>query len=89
MANAAEEQAACWLGGRSFASWRDDFDRRGYLIFERILPQERITEIRAALAPHLARDLKGRNDFEGGRPTASMHCWQNRRCLQDSLCIRL
>jgi hypothetical protein len=45
-------------GGKSF-------DRCGYLIFERVLPQNVITEIRAALQPHLARDLKGRNDFEG------------------------
>jgi ectoine hydroxylase-related dioxygenase (phytanoyl-CoA dioxygenase family) len=65
MANMAEEQAAPWLGGRSLASWRDEFDRLGYLIFERVLSQERVAEIRAALAPHLARDLKGRNDFEG------------------------
>ena len=65
MANTAEERAAIWLGGRSLASWRDEFDRNGYLIFERVLPQERIAEIRAALAPHLGRDLKGRNDFEG------------------------
>src|SRR5215471_19592286 len=65
MANVAEEQAAPWLEGRSFASWRDEFDRLGYLIFQRVLPQDRIAEIRAALAPHLARDLKGRNDFEG------------------------
>ena len=62
---ATEEQAAPWLGGRSFASWREEFDRRGYLIFEHVLSQDRVDEIRAALAPHLARDLKGRNDFEG------------------------
>jgi Phytanoyl-CoA dioxygenase (PhyH) len=65
MATRAEKQAAPWLGERSFASWREEFDRRGYLIFERVLPQDRVAEIRAALAPHLARDLKGRNDFEG------------------------
>src|SRR5262249_47976914 len=65
MATVAEEQVASWLGGRSLASWRDEFDRRGYLIFQRVLPQDRVAEIRAALAPHLARDLKGRNDFEG------------------------
>ena len=41
MANTAEERAAIWLGGRSLASWRDEFDRNGYLIFERVLPQER------------------------------------------------
>ena len=65
MATEAEEQVASWLGGRSLASWRDEFDRRGYLIFERVLLQDRVAEIRAALAPHLACDLKGRNDFEG------------------------
>jgi ectoine hydroxylase-related dioxygenase (phytanoyl-CoA dioxygenase family) len=65
MANTAEERAAIWLGGRSLASWRGEFDRNGYLIFKRVLPQDHIAEIRAALAPHLACDLKGRNDFEG------------------------
>src|SRR4030081_1898800 len=59
------ELASPWLKGRTFASWREEFDRRGYLIFERVLPQDRVAEIRAALAPHLARDLTGRNDFEG------------------------
>ena len=66
MATAAE-QAAPWLKGRSFASWREEFDRQGYLIFERVLSPEQVAAIRAALAPHLARDLKGRNDFEGER----------------------
>ena len=61
----AAEQASPWLEGRSVASWREQFDRRGYLIFERVLSPDRVAEIRAALTPHLARDLKGRNDFEG------------------------
>src|SRR6266852_438330 len=59
------EQASPWLQGRTFASWREEFDRRGYLIFERVLSPDRVVEIRAALAPFLERDLKGRNDFEG------------------------
>ena len=59
------EQASPWLQGRSFASWREEFDRRGYLIFERVLAPDRVAEIRGALAPHLALDLTGRNDFEG------------------------
>jgi ectoine hydroxylase-related dioxygenase (phytanoyl-CoA dioxygenase family) len=59
------EQASPWLQGRTLASWREEFDRRGYLIFERVLAPDRVAEIRAALAPHLARDLTGRNDFEG------------------------
>jgi ectoine hydroxylase-related dioxygenase (phytanoyl-CoA dioxygenase family) len=56
-----------WLAGRSFASWREQFDSCGYLIFERVLTGEVVDDIRAALQPHLARDLTGRNDFEGFR----------------------
>jgi ectoine hydroxylase-related dioxygenase (phytanoyl-CoA dioxygenase family) len=59
------ELASSWLRGRTFASWRDEFDRRGYLIFERVLSPDLVAEIRAALAPFLERDLTGRNDFEG------------------------
>jgi ectoine hydroxylase-related dioxygenase (phytanoyl-CoA dioxygenase family) len=59
------DQASPWLNGRPFASWREEFDRCGYLIFERVLPPDRVSEIRAALAPFLERDLTGRNDFEG------------------------
>jgi ectoine hydroxylase-related dioxygenase (phytanoyl-CoA dioxygenase family) len=59
------ELASPWLKGRTFASWRDEFDRRGYLIFERVVPPDRVAEIRTALAPFLERDLMGRNDFEG------------------------
>ena len=54
-----------WLQGRSFEDWRDEFDTRGFVIFERVLPPAKVAAIRAALAPHLGRDLKGRNDFEG------------------------
>src|SRR5216683_2939789 len=64
MASAAE-QASPWLKGRTFESWREEFDRRGYLIFERVLSPASVAGIRTALAPFLARDLKGRNDFEG------------------------
>jgi len=59
------ELASPWLKGRPFASWREEFDRRGYLIFERVLSPDRVAEIRAALAPFLERDLTDRNDFEG------------------------
>src|SRR5260370_33506424 len=59
------ERAFPWLKGRFFDSWREQCDRQGYLIFERVLSPAKVAEIRAALAPHLARDLKGRNDFEG------------------------
>jgi ectoine hydroxylase-related dioxygenase (phytanoyl-CoA dioxygenase family) len=59
------EHASPWLEGRSFSSWREEFDRRGYVIFKNVLAPDRVADIRAALAPHLARDLFGRNDFEG------------------------
>ncbi len=61
----AADQASPWLNGRTFESRREKFDRQGYLIFERVLSPAKVAEIRAALAPHLAHDLKGRNDFEG------------------------
>lgn len=54
-----------WLGGRSFADARDEFDREGYLIFRNVLPGETLEAIRQALAPHFEQDLTGRNDFEG------------------------
>jgi ectoine hydroxylase-related dioxygenase (phytanoyl-CoA dioxygenase family) len=66
MATAAA-QTTPWFERRSFESWRDEFDGRGFLIFERVLSPDTVADIRAALAPHLARDLKGRNDFEGER----------------------
>jgi ectoine hydroxylase-related dioxygenase (phytanoyl-CoA dioxygenase family) len=64
MATAAA-QTTPWFERRSFASCREEFDRSGYIIFERVLSPDKVADIRAALAPHLARDLKGRNDFEG------------------------
>jgi len=61
------DQTSRWLGARSFASWRQEFDQRGYLVFERVLSPDVVDDIRTALKPHLARDLTGRNDFEGFR----------------------
>ena len=54
-----------WLGGRSFAEARADFDRDGYIIFEQVLEPDRVDRVRAALQPYLDADLTGRNDFEG------------------------
>lgn len=53
------------FAGRSFASWWAEYEERGYVIFERVLSQEKLAEIRAALRPHLDGNVKGRNDFEG------------------------
>ncbi|MEZ5921855.1 MAG: phytanoyl-CoA dioxygenase family protein [Parvularculaceae bacterium] len=54
-----------YFRGESFEALRDRFDRDGYLIFERVLPEEKLSDIRTALAPYLERDVKGRNEFEG------------------------
>lgn len=62
-----ESEIARWLGGRPFADWRADYDARGYVILKDVLSSDQVAAIRAALAPHLDRDLKGRNDFEGLR----------------------
>src|SRR5689334_1122373 len=51
--------------GRSFADWRAEFDARGFVVFERVLPPDQIARIRSALAPHFTHT--GRNDFEGLR----------------------
>src|SRR4051794_4483628 len=59
------EQAAPWLKGRSFASWREEFDSPGYFFFERGLAPDRVAGLRAALAPFLARGLTGPHHFEG------------------------
>lgn len=61
----SEDEIAAWLGSRSFADWRADFDRDGYLIFENVLPPDKVDRVRAALQPWLDADVTGRNDFEG------------------------
>ena len=59
------EEISQWLGGCSFADWRAQFDRDGYIIFENVLTEERLQDMRAALEPYLAEDVQGRNEFEG------------------------
>ncbi len=54
-----------WLDDRSFCDWRAQFDRDGYLIFENVLTENELGEIKAALSPYLDQDVKGRNEFEG------------------------
>jgi ectoine hydroxylase-related dioxygenase (phytanoyl-CoA dioxygenase family) len=56
-----------YLQGRPLAAWRDEFDTRGFVIFEKVLPPAHVARIRAALAPYLESGKKGRNDFEGLR----------------------
>lgn len=56
---------ASHLGGRSFSDRKDDFDREGYLVFPKVLSDAELARIREALLPHLDRNIRGRNDFEG------------------------
>lgn len=54
-----------WLGARSFADCKAQYDRDGFIIFENVLTPEEIAAQRAALQPYLETNLQGRNDFEG------------------------
>jgi len=61
----SEDDIAPWLGGRSFEDWFATFDETGYVVFENVLSPDEVAAIRAALAPHLEKNVSGRNDFEG------------------------
>jgi len=61
----SEQDISHWLGGRSFADCRAEFDETGYIIFENALEPEQVETLREALAPHLGANVVGRNDFEG------------------------
>ncbi len=54
-----------WLGGRSFADWREEFDREGYVTFNRVLTSAQLDDIRAGLKPYINANIQGRNEFEG------------------------
>lgn len=41
----------------------DEYDERGFVVFERVLGDDEVARYRAALEPHLTH--RGRNDFEG------------------------
>ena len=70
MATAAA-QTTPWFERRSFEAWRDEFDRRGYLIFERVLSPDTVADIRAALAPQRATS-RAATILRAKRPIASM-----------------
>ncbi len=54
-----------WLDGRSFDDWREQFDRDGYITFDRVLSEDTLADVRKGLAPYLDADIHGRNEFEG------------------------
>lgn len=43
----------------------DQLESRGWFIVERVLSPDQRTAIRDAMSPYFARDLRGRNVFEG------------------------
>lgn len=54
-----------WLQGRAFEDCKAQYDRDGYMIFERVLSPSQVQRLRDALKPYLDKDVAGRNDFEG------------------------
>ena len=54
-----------YLGGRSFDEVCEEFDAQGYVIFERVLDDAAIARQIDALETWLAKDQRGRNNFEG------------------------
>lgn len=54
-----------FLGERSFASYCEELDDRGFISFENVLSQATIDGLKTALQPYLNSNVHGRNDFEG------------------------
>lgn len=53
------------LGGRDFATVKQEFDEAGYVVFENVLSPQDLQRVHTALEPYFARQRFGRNDFEG------------------------
>ena len=58
-----ENALALYLNGRSFDDAWAEYEDKGFVIFERVMPATEIQRVRDALAPHLTK--AGRNNFEG------------------------
>ncbi len=54
---------SAWLQGRTFADLKSQYDREGYLVFEKVMDAAEIERVRDALQPYLNKP--GRNNFEG------------------------
>ena len=59
------QDIAPYLGSRSFDDAWQEFDEKGYCVFENVLSAETLDRARTALAPHFEKQVFGRNDFEG------------------------
>ena len=62
---ALEDAVAPFLGERSLDEVFAEFDREGYVIFESVLDEAAIQRQTQALEGWLAKDQRGRNNFEG------------------------
>ncbi len=60
-----EAALAPYLGGRSLEETFEAFDREGYVIFEGVLDEAAVQRQVDALEVWLAKDQRGRNNFEG------------------------
>ena len=60
-----EDQIAPHLGGRALDEVFEQFDREGYVIFDRVLDEAGIERQVNALETWLGKDVRGRNNFEG------------------------
>lgn len=58
-----EDALTPWLQGRSFDDWYAEYDDKGYVILEGVMPKAEVDAVRSALTPHFTKP--GRNDFEG------------------------
>jgi len=59
----SEEDLKPFLGGRDIGDVWNEYESRGYVIFESLMNEAGISRVRRALDPYLTK--KGRNDFEG------------------------
>lgn len=44
---------------------KEQFEQDGYVVFEQLMSPDDVDKVRLALAPHVAADVTGRNNFEG------------------------
>ena len=52
-----------WLQGRTFEDLKSEYDSKGYLVFENVMPIDKVEFVREALQPYLNK--LGRNNFGG------------------------
>ena len=43
-----------WLQGRTFEDLKSEYDSKGYLVFENVMPIDKVEFVREALQPYMA-----------------------------------